>query len=293
MIYLSQLLGAAVENEQGVRVGKIVDVLVDVPTAAQGTNGAQVEARTRVPTVVVEGDEEQRWHVPASAMRHGEGAWQVPPASMAEASGDETTPEQQVSLAHEVLNKHVIDVAHKKVVRVNDVGFSDDWRVLGIDNSAQGLLRSLAPAWLLGGRNQRHQRTSAALIPWEQIELIGETRAQEEPEDEDAHKDQSRNEEAPTLPAALSRRTSGQLAELRPADIADIIYQLTPGQGARLLEGFDNETAAEVLEELDTERQSQIFENISAERAADILQEMGPDEAADLVSSLQEERAQE
>lgn len=278
MIYLSQLINAPVEDLQGARVGKIVDVLVEV-----GTN-----ATPRVPTVVIEGEEEQRWYVPASAMRHGEGAWQVPAEALVEASGEEV--EQGVSLAREVLDKQVIDIEHKKAVRVNDVCFADDWRVLGIDNSALGLVRRLAPSWLLSGRSKR---PPASLIPWEHIELIGETRAQEEPEDEEARRDQVSHEETPTTPAALSRRTSGQLAELRPADIADIVYQLTPGQGARLLEGLDDETAAEALEELDTERQSQILENISAERAADMLQEMGPDEAADLVARLPEERAQE
>ena len=107
--------------------------------------------------------------------------------------------------------------------------------------------------------------------------------------DEDAHKGPFPS----TRPPASLRRMSGQLAELRAADIADIVYQLTPGQGARLLEGLDDETAADALEELDTERQSHILENISAERAADILQEMEPDEAADLVAHLPEERAQE
>ena len=290
MIYLSQLLGAAVEDLEGARVGKIVDVLVDVATDAQVTDAARADAMHRVPTVVVEGEGEQRWYVPGSTMRHGAAAWQIPAEAMLEASRDEIAPERQVSLAREVLDKQVIDVAHKKAVRVNDVCFADDWRVLGIDNSALGLVRRLAPSWLLSGRSKR---PPASLIPWEHIELVGESRAQVEHEDEDARKHQLSNEEASTTPPASLRKTSGQLAELRAADIADIVYQLTPGQGARLLEGLDDETAADALEELDTERQSHILENISAERAADILQEMEPDEAADLVASLPEERAQE
>ncbi len=297
MIYLSQLINTAVEDLQGTRVGKIVDVLVD----AQETNAAH-----RLPTVVVEGEEEQRWYVPANVMRRGASAWQIPAEAMSGASRDDMA-QQQVSLTREVLDKQVIDVAHKKAVRVNDVCFADDWRVLGIDNSALGLVRRLAPSWLLSGRGQRSQRPPAALISWERIELIGETRAHEgaggeegqHGKGEETGKDRLGDEDAhkgsrPTLhPPASLRRMSGQLAELRAADIADIIYQLTPGQGARLLEGLDDETAADALEELDTERQSHILENISAERAADILQEMEPDEAADLVARLPEARAQE
>jgi magnesium transporter len=298
MMYLSQLIGAAVEDIQGARVGKIVDVLVGVVADAQDT-----DAINRVPTVVVEGEGEQRWHVSADTMHRTPTAWQIP----ADAIRDGVLSEQQVSLAREVLDKQVIDVVHKKAVRVNDVCFTDSWRILGIDNSALGLVRRLAPSWLLSGRSKRPPRPPATLIPWERIELIGEPRVQEDHEDEsdqdrkgaDTGKDQLGDEDAhksplpSTHPPASPRRMSGQLAELRAADIADIVYQLTPGQGARLLEGLDDETAADALEELDTERQSHILENISAERAADILQEMEPDEAADLVASLPEERAQE
>ncbi|HKV58629.1 MAG TPA: CBS domain-containing protein [Ktedonobacteraceae bacterium] len=287
MMYLSQMPGATVENMQGARVGKIVDVLVD--------------AINRVPTIVVEGEAEQRWYVPANTLQRTPTAWQL----STEAITDGALSGQPVSLMHEVLDKQVIDVEHKKAVRVNDVCFADDWRILGIDNSALGLVRRLAPSWLLSGRSKR---PPATLIPWEHIELIDEPRVQGDHEEEE---DQGRGSEVTstgtdqrdayahegphpsTTPPPSLRRTSGQLAELRAADIADIVYQLTPGQGARLLEGLDDETAADALEELDTERQSHILENISAERAADILQAMEPDEATDLVARLPEERAQE
>src|SRR5207244_4200377 len=99
--------------------------------------------------------------------------------------------------------------------------------------------------------------------------------------------------EAPETIAQTPRPVSGQLAELRPADIAEIVHQLTPGQGARLIEGLDNETAADTMEEIDTELQRNILENIQPERADDILQAMEPDEAADLLAQLPEERAHE
>ncbi len=301
IIYLSQLLGAAVEDMQGARVGKIADVLVDATTDA-----TSADAIYRVPTVVVEGEAEQRWYVPANTMRRTPAAWQIPADALVDPRRDGTLSRQQVSLAREVLDKQVIDVEHKKAVRVNDVCFAENWHILGIDNSALGLVRRLAPAWLLSGRSKRPQRPPATLIPWQRIELIGEPRVQEDHElesdqgegsrvppeqsgDEDAHK----SPHPSVRPPASPRRMSGQLAELRAADIADIVYQLTPGQGARILEGLDDKTAADALEELDTERQSHILENINAERAADILQAMEPDEAADLVARLPEERAQE
>ncbi|HLX56428.1 MAG TPA: CBS domain-containing protein, partial [Ktedonobacteraceae bacterium] len=195
-------------------------------------------------------------------------------------------------------DKQVIDLQHKKAARVNDVCFNDDWRILGIDNSALGLLRRLAPSWLVGTRFVAS--THVKLIPWEHIELIGEPTPPSEPSPPSvgarfiapARPPAGEPSPAPS-DAKTARPQSGQLAGLRPADIADIVYQLTPGQGAHLLEGLDDQTAAGALEELDTDRQSHILENISAERAADILEEMEPDEAADLLARLPEERAQE
>ncbi len=186
--------------------------------------------------------------------------------------------DEEVSLAHDVLDKQVINIVRKKTVRVNDVCFTNDWRILGIDNSAFGLLRRLAPNWLSGIVGEQ---IPANLIAWEHIELVDSPHYDElEPDNE-------------TPTQKLRRVQSGQLSELHPADIAEIVHQLTPAQGAHLIEGLDDETAADTMEEIDTERQGHILENIQPDRAADILDAMGPDEAADLLSRLSEERAQE
>jgi len=296
MIYLSQLLGAPVEDNQGARVGKIVDVTLNL---GAGLVPAQPHAPTFPRALLIEGHDDQRWEVATDAVEwrdnilhlrlsveqlplvslekpvqgeQGQGRLHHPPDAAA-------LPVHVVSLAEDILDKQVIDIARKKAVRVNDVCLGDDWQLLAIDNSTLGLVRRLAPNWLLGTKN-RHTPTN--LIPWEQIELIG---AQRHVED--------REMAAAITRLATARPQSGHLAEMHPADIAEIVHQLTPGQGARLIEGLDDETAADAMEEIDTERQRHILENIQADRAADILEAMGPDEAADLLAQLPEERAQE
>lgn len=266
--YLSQLLGTPVEDQQGERAGKIVDALL--PAASMEQNGAVYPA-----ALLIEGEEERPWRVPLDAVeRHDALVRLRVPFEQLTLQGEEPAQEE-VSLAHDVLDKQVIDIERKKTVRVNDICFGDDWQILGVDCSTQGLVRRLAPAWLLSAKGR------PALVPWERIELIGAQRSEEEQEG-------TRSE------ASLIHHTqSGHLADLRPADIAEIVHQLTPGQGARLIEKLDDETAADTMEEIETERQGYILENIQAERAADILQAMGPDEAADLLSQLPEERAQE
>jgi magnesium transporter len=269
MFYLSQLLGAPVEDRQHSRVGKLIDVLAPVAQVGQ--------AEAAYPSaLLLEGQADQPWRVPLSAVAWHETTLylQVPTEQLVLQPANASSL-REVSLAHQVLDRQVIDVERKKTVRVNDICFGDDWQLLGIDNSTLGLVRRLAPTWLLGSRN-RH--TPSNLISWSDIELIEAQRFEETPV-------------AAALP--ISRIQSGHFADLRPADIAEIVHQLTPEQGARLIEGLDDETAAAVMEEIDTALQRDILENITADRAADILQTMGPDEAADLIARLPEERAGE
>jgi hypothetical protein len=279
MLYLSQLLGAPVDDLQEVRLGRITDIVV------QALHGTVDKNNPTFPSaLLVEGEEDQPWRLPLAALELHEGDIRllIPREQLSSLSTEASDEGQQILLARDVLDKQVIDLARKKAIRVNDVCFANDWQILGIDNSTLGLVRRLAPAWLLGSRGRE---STAALIPWERIELI-------DSQPPDTH------EETPeqTLAAAVRkpRTPTGHLGELLyPADIAEIVHQLTPGQGARVIEGLDDETAADTLEEVDTERQRQILENLSVDRAAAILHEMGPDEIADLLAQMPDDRAQE
>lgn len=275
MLYLSQLQGTPVEDSHGVRIGKISDLLAFRDDPAPRC------------IFLIEGQDEASWYALPEGVTWSDHILHLPrDISQLEPATQKLTP-SRVALIRDVLDKQVIDLAHKKPVRVNDVCLSDTWQVLGVDNSPLGLVRRLAPPWLLGTRSKR---TPASFIPWERIELIGPP--QEEEQNEGQPGRVSTSGWSAGIPEIV-RPTSGQLAELHPADIADIVHQLTPGQGARLIESLENEVAADAFEEVDTGRQAQILEELNNERAADILEAMGPDEAADLLARLPEERAQE
>jgi magnesium transporter len=305
MLYLSQLLGTPVEDPQGTRIGKIIDIEETrfiTPISESIPASTPASHALPLPTLVIEGNDEVTWYVSVADV-----AWhddtlrlRVPVSQLSTQPLPSSTENHlivAISLAQDVLDKQVIDIARKKAVRVNDVCLGDDWRILGIDSSTLGLVRRLAPNWLLGTRKgalNRSQRPPTNLILWENIELIG---SQQPDLSEISESDQRTEVSRPGTPEGVppvqpTRIQSGQLAELHPADIADIVHQLTPGQGARLLEGLDIETAADALEEIDTERQGLILENISSDRAADILEAMGPDEAADLLARLPEDVAE-
>src|SRR5438552_186288 len=304
MLYLSQLLGAPVEDPQGERIGKIIDIELtrSISTLSESTSAAITMSNApSLPILVIEGHSEHTWYVPVKdvewhddILRLRVPTQQLSTQPLTPSVGDQLIV--AISLAQDVLDKQVIDIARKKAVRVNDVCLRDDWHILGIDSSTLGLVRRLAPNWLLGTRRgsvSRSQRAATHLIPWENIELISSHQPDlvEIPESDHRVKETQAGLTENDLTDHPKRIQSGQLAELHPADIADILHQLTPSQGARLLEGLDIETAADTLEEIETERQSHILENINAGRAADILDAMGPDEAADLLARLPEEYA--
>jgi Mg/Co/Ni transporter MgtE len=81
------------------------------------------------------------------------------------------------------------------------------------------------------------------------------------------------------------------LADLRPADAANVIHDLPVDRRKEVLSALDDERLAAVLEELPEEDQVEILEHLDSERAADVLEEMSADDAADLIADLPPETA--
>src|SRR5712692_2939098 len=211
MFYLSQLVGLPVEDLQSVRLGKLIDVLVQTAQVGQHES-------TYPSTLLVEGQTEQLWRVPGESVEWHEHVLhlRVPLEQLEESSPTPLTGE--LSLVREVLDKQVIDVVRKKAVRVNDVCMSEDGALVGIDNSTLGLVRRLAPSWLLG---TNRKRSPANLIPWEHIELIGGQLAEvAEPGASDVEEAEDAINRVPTAQPRVSghlvRTPSGHLAELHP-----------------------------------------------------------------------------
>ena len=80
---------------------------------------------------------------------------------------------------------------------------------------------------------------------------------------------------------------------LKPADLAEVIHDLTPKRRASIAHALDDERLADVLEELPEDDQVEILRGLGRERAADVLEAMQPDDAADLLLELSPENAEE
>jgi len=79
------------------------------------------------------------------------------------------------------------------------------------------------------------------------------------------------------------------LERMHPADLADIVEDLSPDDREAIFETIDSEVAAEALTEVEPEIQASILESLETEKAADIVEEMAPHEAADALAELEEQ----
>ncbi|QIM20177.1 magnesium transporter [Phycicoccus sp. HDW14] len=81
--------------------------------------------------------------------------------------------------------------------------------------------------------------------------------------------------------------------DLKPADLAEVIHDLTPQRRAEVAAALADERLADVIEELPEDDQVEILVGLEVSRAADVLEAMEPDDAADLLSELPPERQEE
>jgi magnesium transporter len=254
MIYLSQVLGRPILDLEGERVATLKDVIVrlgegDHPPAA-GFLARYQRRDFFLP----------RWRISdfgEHGVRLNSDILDLRPFMRRDG---------EVLLARDVLDKQLIDVDGKRVVRVNDVQIieaANDWHVTGADVSLLGLWRRLAPAFLRSTR-------PVEVIDWADVGYLAT--------------------DAATVQLKSHR---GKLARLPPVEIARLAEAFSYQQGAEIVESLDDDTAAETLEEMAAERQAQIIGDMDEERAADILERMSPDEAADVLGDLPEEKAED
>lgn len=86
---------------------------------------------------------------------------------------------------------------------------------------------------------------------------------------------------------------AAKLQELRPADVARELHDMSREKRIEVVEAMADEVLAEALEELPVVDQLAIISIITTERAADVLELMDYDDAADLIAEMPSEQAEE
>lgn len=83
----------------------------------------------------------------------------------------------------------------------------------------------------------------------------------------------------------------GTLSNLRAADLASVLHDLTLKRRVEVARALDDERLADVLEEMNEIARVELLAELEGERAADVLEEMDPDDAADLLREIGQEKA--
>jgi CBS domain-containing protein len=183
----------------------------------------------------------------------------------------------ELLLKKELLDKQIVDVDGRKVVRVNDVKLAPAGgylRVIAADVGLPGLLRRLGLRYLGDRLLDRVPAPGvrSALISWDAVQPL--------------------HLEGPGEVLRL-RVPQDKIDRIHPADLAGIIEDLAAADQASLIGSLDEETAADALEQLPVDTQLSILEDLNPDRAADIIENMTPDDAADLLGEIDTEKQRE
>jgi magnesium transporter len=258
--FISDLVGRRVTVDQ-LAIGKVADFVVGKPDAVfPQVDGLVIKTPQGARFAPIE--------TVADVDRDGTVALTIAPKEPA-------PPEQEeLYLVADLLDKQIVDVDGRKVVRINDIEVANTGgrlRVVAADVGIAGLLRrlglrSFGRRWLSGFAN-----APRSMIAWDSVAPIRDVNPSQ---------------------VQLSVKQS-RLARLHPSELAEIIGDLSSREALAVVGQLDDETAADAFEHLDSETRKSLIEDIGTERAADIIEEMDADDAADLLAELPEEQQSE
>ncbi len=267
MLHATEMLGAAAYDAQGNFVGRVRELFIE-PADQPNRVARFLLGRGKFQPLVARYD--QVGFVAPGTMRLnvGEKALQEYHAN-----------EGWLAVQKDLLDQQIIDTGGRKVVRVNDLELAEhhlngsvELRVsqadVGLTGAVGRLLQGVASYGLI---RKIQGRLPSHMIRWEFVNLI----------------------EPDPLRRIKLRVSHQKLAHLHPADLADILEDLSSEERQSIIDSLDEESAAETLAELDVRLRQQIVEKLDPEKAADIIEEMQPDQAADLLSTLSPETSKE
>lgn len=176
-------------------------------------------------------------------------------------------------LSKHLLDKQIVDINGKKLVRVNDLRIGEiagELRVLAVDTGVLALGRRIGAEGLVKGLfTLMHKEVSDSLIMWESVESL-----------------EMVND---NLKLSVPYQ---KLSKLHPADLADILEEMDVNYRAKVFESLDENLAADTLEEIEPEIQKDLLESLSEAKVAEVFDSMPNDEIADILEEVDEEIAE-
>lgn len=172
--------------------------------------------------------------------------------------------ERDFYLNEDLLDKQVIDIDGKRLVRVNDILLEDvnNLKVVGIDIGFSGILRRLGLDALI--------KTKPKILPWQMIEAF--------------------DYQTGNVKISLSEN---KLNRMHPSEIADILEELGAKERRGIVESLDARHAAKAIEETDFRTQEAILEELPVNVLKNVVNKMHVADIADLFYKINPLRIKE
>jgi CBS domain-containing protein len=174
----------------------------------------------------------------------------------------------EVLLRQDVLGRKLVNVEADppRLVSAHEIELAcveGWWRVVGVDPSVRAQWRRALPKAL------KRAIADRPFLDWTDMEpFVGH------------------------VPSARLRFSHRKLANLHPAEIADLVEAASHEEGEELIEavGQDRELEADVFEELDEHHQLEFIRERPDAQVAAVVARMAADDAADLIGEIDQER---
>jgi CBS domain-containing protein len=174
----------------------------------------------------------------------------------------------EVLLRQDVLGRKLVNVEADppRLVTAHEIELAcidGWWRVVGVDPSTRAQLRRMLPRALKGIISDR------PFLDWTDMEPFVDH-----------------------VPSARLRFSYRKLANLHPAEIADLVEAASHEEGEEIIKavGQDRDLEADVFEELDEHHQLEFIRERPDEQVASVVSRMAADDAADLIVELDQDR---
>lgn len=256
--YFSRIYSSKVYTESGKNIGRIKDLFIDLSFANPKVVAVKLYNNMIIDASYIDFVKENRQYA----------------ISCKKIKEIDLKSDGILSLSKNMLDRQIVDINGRKVVRVNDIRLatiSTGTYLIAVDVGFEGLLRRLSvakPIKLV--LNIFGLNIPSRMILWDDFETV-----------------------EPGNSGIRLSKESKKLATLHPSDLADIIEDFDKNTQDLVFASLDEERAADVLEEMETDTQIKILDALSVERAADVLELMPSDEVADILDELEDERAEQ
>ncbi len=261
MYYFSQVVGKKVRDSSGAVIGKLKDLIADTDYARPKVVAALLQINGKPRAVDIN-----------SVTVSKPGRKLVITCESLEPFSEEGL--NTMRLGENVLDRQIVDVNVRKLVRVNDIRLAvmaNGTYVIATDVGTEGFLRRLGAERMVSALLKPFGvAVPSHLILWDDVEAINFGHA-----------------------GIKLKKENSSLNKLHPSDLADILEDMDRNTRLQVFSSLDTEKAADVLEEMDSEARENLLESMPTDMMADLLETMPADEVADILDDVSEEKAEE